>query len=176
MKFGSTGPAAIWLAGALPARGPTISPPTDTVVEGSTGEVTDPGPGLSTSPSTTDSGDAQTSTGVDRDPGTSTGSAPSVEMYGECGGRAALTCLPGLLCAVVSLADGARSICSRQCGDPANDCDPPPVGWSPVCAAFLHDPPDPFCAIGCNDDGGCPAGTSCGDEPPFSLPYYCVPD
>ena len=116
-----------------------------------------------------------TGAGLDTGVSTSTGMA-AVPMYGACEGRGEGNCDAGLLCTIIALGGGSTShICTAECGNVAQDCAAPPVGWDAVCAGFLHDPPDPFCAIGCTERSGCPDGMTCGVQPPFSPPYYCVP-
>lgn len=110
------------------------------------------------------------------DPSTgSSGAVGTAPMYESCVGTD--ECLPGLTCTPIGTLDGADfQVCTAECGDPRLDCDAPPDGWDAVCNGYFHMPPDPFCAIGCDDEGACPPGMVCGDaQPPFTPPFYCLP-
>jgi len=126
--------------------------------------------------SDSDGGEADTGTGTTTEApvGSSSTGAPigDVEMYGACAGD---DCVAGLQCTTVAFVKGG-AICTAQCSDPARDCDTPPDGGAATCGAFTHMPPDPFCAIACDEETPCPEGMSCGlESPPFSPPFYCVP-
>jgi len=119
-----------------------------------------------------DASDGAGTTSSDSTTGEPTGTTP---MYGACTGTE--QCLPDLLCAPISTPTGGSSgsICTAECSTPAIDCVPPPAGWEAVCNGFFHEiPPDPFCAIGCDAELGCPEGMICGTGIPFTEPYYCV--
>lgn len=161
--------------------GPTTGPLGESMDTGTTtseattsdGDANDTGGSDGTEPGTTDAADESEGSANDG-AGSSTGPlVGDVEMYGAC---AEGDCAPGLTCAIVSF-EPAIAICTAQCSDPALDCEPPPDGRPATCGAFTHTPPDPFCAIECDADTPCPDGMHCAlESPPFSAPFYCVPD
>lgn len=160
----------------LLACGPLVSPSGSTSEASAGGTSTTLGassgiPGAETS--------AEGGTSVDESSGvgSSSGVVGTVPMYEACEGAEQGNCLPGLFCTPIGQFDGEPYFaCTAQCSDPIVDCETPPSGWTAVCNGFLHDfGPDPFCAIGCDADGGCPPGMVCGDEtPPFVPPFYCL--
>lgn len=97
-----------------------------------------------------------------------------VAMYEACTEDS--DCLEGLGCTIFSFMPFVQA-CTAMCDAKAqmNGCDAPPESWVPVCAAFSHRGIEPFCAIGCSEESGCPEGMKCGVEIPFSMPYYCYP-
>lgn len=160
-----------WLvAGCGPTTGPLgesmDTGTTTSEVTSSDGNGTDTGGSEGTESGRTDDREGSTDDGDASSTGPVVG---DVEMYGSCSEDN--RCAPGLSCTPVASGAGA-TICTAQCTDPVLDCDAPPDGWSATCGAFLHVPPDPFCAIGCDEETPCPEDMSCGlDSPPF----YCVP-
>jgi hypothetical protein len=172
-----TGAAFITLAiltGCGPSLGPNSTtdgdgPDSDSAAATAGTAPTSPSPGTDTpsgsSGESSDGGDV---------PSAGTDPLEDAPMYARCESNE--ECLPGLTCTPVGLLDGdAFAMCTAECSDPTRDCDAPPAGWTAVCNGFLHMPPDPFCAIGCDQDGQCPRGMTCGEESPFAPPYYCIP-
>ncbi len=156
------------------ACGPTVTPSGTEDGSGSGGTTITAGMNSTTSVTSTSGPGADT--GVSTDTSTSDGAPGTVPMFEACDVEGEGGCVPELLCTPVSLLDGRTStMCTAECLDPEADCDLAPEGWTTVCAAFLHVPPDPFCAIACGEDFECPEGMVCGVDIPFSEPYYCYP-
>lgn len=83
-----------------------------------------------------------------------------VPMYGPCWEDG--QCEPGLECVVMAYGKLIQySICTRECVDPAVDCEPAPLGWSATCALHVMDGQLDVCAIACDEMMSCPGMTWC---------------